>query len=166
MDMKKFMKELKGKNKQSLRKEMKDLQDRQAYLRDENDSLKDEREQLRKEQIEIMSAEKKEKKDEIRLTIIESRLDTIRSDLRDNTSEYKSNSEALECYSKIFKNKDEGKSSILGTLFTGAGTGAAIWLGFKSLDKAYQSDVEGTLVNKKALDVFNRLNPLKLIHRK
>ena len=64
----------------------------------------------------------------------------------------------------VIKNKDEGKSSIWGTLFAGVGTGAAIWLGKKSLDKAYEANTEGQLVNKGPLDVFNRLNPLRLIN--
>lgn len=161
MDTKKFMASLKGKNKQKLNQELKDLQNRQAFLRKRKETLQEEREGLRDELYVAMKAE-----DDSSEKIIIKQIETIRDDIQEINSEYKMNSEALECYSKIVKNKDEGKSSLMGTLFAGVGTGAAIWLGHESLKKAYQSDIEGTLVNKKALDVFNRLNPLKLIHFK
>lgn len=161
MDMKKFMGNLKGKDKQTIRREKKDLQNRQAFLRKKKETLQEEREALREKLYAAMKA-----KDETSEKVILKQIDAIRDDIQEINAEQKINSESIECYSKVEKNSDEGKSSVLGTLFTGVGTGAAIWLGHESLKKAYQSDIEGTLVNKKSLDVFNRLNPLKLIHFK
>lgn len=153
--------ELKGKSRQTLNREQKDLQDRQALLRTRKEKLQDRREDLRDDLYKAMKAE-----NEAAQAIINKQLDEIRNDLKEINEEYKTNSDALENYSKVIKNKDEGKSSLVGTLFAGLGTGAAIWLGKKSLDKAYEADVEGTLVNKKSLDIFNKLNPLKMIHFK
>lgn len=161
MDVKKFMAEIKGKDKQTIRKEKKDLQNRQAFLRTKKDVLQEEREGLREKLYAAMKAKDKSSEE-----IILKQIEEIRNDIREINDEQKINSESIECYSKVEKNNDEGKSSMLGTLFTGIGTGAAIWLGHESLKKAYQSDVEGTLVNKKSLDIFNRLNPLKMIHFK
>lgn len=153
--------ELKGKSRQTLAKEENDLKARQAILRARKEKLQDRREDLRDDLILAM----KEKDDTLQ-AVINKQLDEIRNDLKEINEEYKVNSDALENYSKVVKNKDEGKSSLVGTLFAGLGTGAAIWLGKKSLDKAYEADVEGTLVNKKSLDIFNKLNPLKMIHFK
>lgn len=153
--------ELKRKSRQTLAKEENDLKARQAVLRARKEKLQDRREDLRDDLILAMK-----EKDETLQAVINKQLDEIRNDLREINEEYKVNSDALENYSKVVKNKDEGKSSLVGTLFAGLGTGAAIWLGKKSLDKAYEADVEGTLVNKKSLDIFNKLNPLKMIHFK
>ena len=154
----KFVKDLKKKNRQTLLREQRDLQDRQAELRNRKEMLQDRREELRDNLYATMKAKDKDSED-----LILKQLEEIRNDISEINSEYKTNSEALECYSKISKNKEEGKSSLVATLFTGVGTGAAIWLGKKSLENAYKSDTDGTLVNKKSLDVFNRLNPLKMI---
>lgn len=153
--------ELKRKSRQTLAKEENDLKTRQAVLRARKEKLQDRREDLRDDLILAMKEE-----DETLQAVINKQLDEIRNDLKEINEEYKVNSDALENYSKVVKNKDEGKSSLVGTLFAGLGTGAAIWLGKKSLDKAYEADVEGTLVNKKSLDIFNKLNPLKMIHFK
>jgi len=153
--------ELKRKSRQTLAKEENDLKARQAVLRARKEKLQDRREDLRDDLILAMK-----EKDETLQAVINKQLDEIRNDLREINEEYKVNSDALENYSKVVKNKDEGKSSLVGTLFAGLGTGAAIWLGKKSLDRAYEADVEGTLVNKKSLDIFNKLNPLKMIHFK
>lgn len=158
-DNRTLMDRLKSLNRQTLEKEQKDLQDRQAYLRKKKETLQERREDLRDTLYKAMAA-----KDETTRSLADKQLDELRNDIQEINSEYKTNSEALEKYSMVIKNKDEGKSSIWGTLFAGVGTGAAIWLGKKSLDKAYEANVEGQLVNKGPLDVFNRLNPLRLIN--
>jgi hypothetical protein len=76
------------------------------------------------------------------------------------------NAEVLEIYSKVLKNDKEGKSTSVGAA-VGAVTGlGALGLGWLSLKKAYQSDIDGSMVNKKVLDVFNRLNPLRILGKK
>lgn len=150
--------EIKKKNKQTLLNEEADLKRRQATLRMRKDALQERKEDL---QTDLYAAAKSGNKESEELILKE--LTEIREDIKEINTEYKLNSEALKSYSDVTKNKDEGKSSLVGTLFAGLGTGAAIWLGRESLKRAYASDVEGTLVNKKSLDIFNRLNPLKLI---
>lgn len=157
----KLMKRLRREKRQTLEREKKDLQDRQAYLRSKKEALVEEREGLRESLYATMKAG-----DESSERIILKQLEDNRNDIADINAEFKTNGEVLECYSKVLKNAAEGKSSLLGAAFTGLGTGAAIWLGHESLKKAYQSDVDGTLVNKKSLAVFDKLNPLRLINAK
>lgn len=153
-----FLKKLKHKKRQTLRKEEADLQERQATLRQKREDLSAKREDIRDALIQCIT----DKNDDAR-KILDKQLDDIRNDLKEINEEYKSNSEALKCYSEVLRNKGERNSSILGTIFMGVGTGAAVWLGKSSLDKAYEANTEGNLVNKGPLDFFNKLNPLKMI---
>lgn len=153
MDTKKFIKDLRKKRKQTVRRERTDLQNRQAEIRARKERLQERREDLRDE---LAAANEANKQDVI------NRLNEIKSDIDEINSEYKQNVEALECYSKVLKNDKEGNSSLLKVLVTGIGTGFAIKLGKDSLDMAYRADEEGLMVNKKCLDVFNKLNPLRM----
>lgn len=157
----KLMKDLKKKNRQTLGKERKDLQDRQAFLRSKIETLQARKDEL----IDNLIVAGKAGDDKTR-EIIQVEIDLIRKDITELSNEHKNNGEVLECYSKAGKNDKDARTGLLGTLFAGGGTVAAIVLGRESLKRAYQSDMEGTLVNKKCLDVFNRLNPLKLINFK
>lgn len=156
-----LMKELRKKNRQTLGKERKDLQDRQAFIRSKIETLQTRKDGLIDNLIAAGKAGDDKTKD-----LIQTEIDLIRKEITELSTEHKNNGETLECYSKIDKNGKDAKNGLLGTLFAGGGTVAAIILGRESLKRAYQSDMEGTLVNKKCLDVFNRLNPLKLINFK
>ena len=157
MNSEKFMEEAADKKRQTIEAEKSELQFRQSALRKKKDVLQERRDALRLNLYEV----KPEDKDQIRLLSIQ--LNEIEKDLKEINDEYKLNSESLELYSRVLKNRDDTRTGMLGTLFTGIGTGAAIILGRESLKRAYDSDVKGTLVNKKSLDVFNRLNPLRMI---
>lgn len=145
-------------NRQTLGREERDLKDRQAMLRRKKDALQDRKEDLRADLYKAIKAG-----DSTTEKVIRAELDEIKEDIREINTELKVNSDGLESCSKIVKNKDEGMSSKLGALFMGLGTGAGIWLGKKSLEKAYGADESGQLVNKRTLEVFNRLNPIKMI---
>lgn len=157
----KLMNELRKKNRQSLGKERKDLQDRQAFIRNKIETLQARKDGLIDSLITAGKAGDTETRE-----LIQTEIELIRKDIQELSTEHKNNGEVLECYSKIDKNGKETRNGLLGTLFAGGGTIAAIVLGKESLKRAYQSDMEGTLVNKKCLDVFNRLNPLKMINFK
>ena len=157
---KKIGDEVMKKNKQTLSKEKQDLQNRQEILRVRKEALLDERKSLRRD---LYAAKKSKKEDDIEL--IQMQLDDIETDIKDINFEYKMNSECLDCYEKVSKSKSEGRGSALSTVFGGIATAATIALGAESLRKAYKSDEEGTLVNKKTLDVFNRINPLRILDK-
>jgi len=156
--MAKPIEDLKKKSRQTLENERKDLQDRQALLREKRDTLWEARNGLRKAYYAACEAKNDSSK-----AILEKELEDIKNDIAEIDKEYQTNSVSLESYSKVAKNRKEGTGILLGTLFTGLGTGAAIILGKKSLDRAFDADVNCNLVNKKVLDVFWKLNPLSLI---
>lgn len=93
-------------------------------------------------------------------TIVEltkSQITRINEEIERITKEYKENYQALEIYSKILKNDKEGTASTIGSI-VGAATGATgIYLGVKSLTKAYETDTEGKMKNKGVLDIFNKI---------
>lgn len=161
MDTKKLMKKLERKPKQTLRQERQELQDNQKILRVKKAELEARKAQL----LENLDLAKKAKKaDEV--TYLESVIKMTKDDISEVSESYMKNAEVLEVYSKVLKNDKEGKSSIVGAT-VGAVTGlGALGLGWLSLKKAYQSDLDGSMVNKKALDVFNRLNPLRILGKK
>lgn len=152
---------LKKKNRQTLEAERKDLQDRQAFLRVSRDELKDSRKKLRETYYAACKANDSTTKE-----VLEKELKDIKEDIAEIDKEYQTNSTSLELYSKVLKNRKEGNGLLLGTLFTGLGTAAAIILGKKSLDLAYETDTTGGLVNKKVIEVFKNLNPLAMIQKK
>ena len=80
--------------------------------------------------------------------------------------EYKKNDESLVNHTKIdnMNSERKGEKIVAGATVLSAigGLGLGVW----SLKKAYDSDQNGTLVNKKVLDVFNKINPLGWIKKK
>lgn len=154
----KVMKMLKKKNRQRLDLEFSQLQERQKELRELRETLEEQRNGLYQMRYAAMKAG-----DENTDKVLVQQISDISDHLKEVRAEHKSNGEVLELYSKVIKNKKDANSTLLSVLFGGVGTGAVIWLGKESLERAYNSDLEGTLVNKKALDVFNKLNPMKLI---
>lgn len=155
----KVMKLLKKKNRQRLDLEFSQLQERQKELRETKEALEEKRDGLYQMRYAAMKAG-----DDATDKILVQQIADITDRIKEVKSEHKSNGEVLELYSKTIKNKSDANSALLSALFGGLGTGAVIWLGKESLERAYNSDLEGTLVNKKALDVFNKLNPMRLIN--
>ena len=160
MDTKKIMKKLERKPKQTLKMERQELQDQQAVLRVHRSELERRRTELKND----LDAAKKAKQNDT-VILLESQIKSIEEDISKISDSYMKNAEVLEIYSKVLKNDKEGKSTSVGAA-VGAITGlGALGLGWLSLKKAYQSDIDGSMVNKKVLDVFNRLNPLRLIKK-
>ena len=154
----KVMKMLRKKNRQRLDLEFGQLQERQKELRELRETLEEKRDGLYQMRYAAMKAG-----DDATDKVLVQQISDIGDRIKEVKSEHKSNGEVLELYSKVIKNKKDANSTLLSVLFGGLGTGAVIWLGKESLERAYNSDLEGTLINKKALDVFNKLNPMKLI---
>ena len=143
-----------------------DYESRITMLRQKIEDIKDKNSNEYKElKEELRDAQLKVSKSETRIELINQQIEDINNDLKEIDSEYKTTLQALDSYSKDDKNRGDKHCNILGTLFAGAGTGAAIWLGKKSLDKAYEANVEGKLVNKGPLEFLNKLNPLSLIKK-
>lgn len=160
MDTKKIMKRLEKKPKQTLKMERQELQDQQAVLRVHRSELERRRAELKNN---LDTARKAKQNDTV--ILLESQIKSIEEDTSKISDSYMKNAEVLEIYSKVLKNDKEGKSTSVGAA-VGAVTGlGALGLGWLSLKKAYQSDIDGSMVNKKVLDVFNRLNPLRLIKK-
>ena len=160
MDTKKIMKKLERKPKQTLKMERQELQDQQAVLRVRRSELERRRVELKAD----LDAAKKAKQND-NVILLEGQIKSIEDDISKISDSYMKNAEVLEIYSKVLKNDKEGKATGVGAA-VGAITGlGALGLGWLSLKKAYQSDIDGSMVNKKVLDVFNRLNPLRLIKK-
>ena len=161
MDTKKIMKKLERKPKQTLRMERQELQDQQAVLRVRKGALDIRRTELKND----LDAAKKAKQSD-NVILLESQIKSVEEDISKISDSYMRNAEVLEIYSKVLKNDKEGKATGVGAA-VGAVTGlGALGLGWLSLKKAYQSDLDGSMVNKKVLDVFNRLNPLRILGKK
>lgn len=160
MDTKKIMKKLERKPKQTLKMERQELQDQQAVLRVRQRELDRRRVELKAD----LDTVKKAKQND-NVILLEGQIKSIEDDISKISDSYMKNAAVLEIYSKVLKNDKEGKATGVGAA-VGAVTGlGALGLGWLSLKKAYQSDIDGSMVNKKVLDVFNRLNPLRLIKK-
>ena len=158
---KKFMKMLEKKPKQTLKMERQELQDQQAVLRVHRSELERRRAELKSD----LDVAKKAKQGDT-VILLEGQIKSVEEDISKISDSYMRNAEVLEIYSKVLKNDKEGKSTSVGAA-VGAVTGlGALGLGWLSLKKAYQSDIDGSMVNKKVLDVFNRLNPLRILGKK
>lgn len=158
---KKIMKMLEKKPKQTLKMERQELQDSQAVLRVSQRELDRRLSELKGD----LDAARKAKQNDTVL-LLESQIKSIEDDISKISDSYRKNAEVLEIYSKVLKNDKEGKATGVGAA-VGAVTGlGALVLGGLSLKKAYQSDLDGSMVNKKVLDVFNRLNPLRILGKK
>ena len=155
------LRKLKKKSKRTLRMERQELQIEQEKIRQTRYSLEKRSDKL----IEALIAAVKDKNNE-GVEVLENEIQVIKNEIKELEAKYKTNAEALELYSKVIKNDKEGTSSTIGSA-VGAVTGlGALGLGALSLRKAYDSDMNGTLVNKKVLDVFNKINPMNFLNRK
>lgn len=154
----KLLKKLKRKKQHTLKQERDDLQGRQAILRKRRDKLIEERETLRELLYKAMEA-----KDDATKELLLKQISDIKDDISEINSEGEANAKMLECYSKVVRDNREGRSSMFSSFWIAFGTISATLLGKESLDRAYKANEEGWLVNKGPLDVFNRLNPTKIL---
>lgn len=156
MDTQKLEKNLSKKSKRTLRKERQGLLDRQESLSKKKDMLWEQRELLRDDYMIACKA-----KDEDTKKVILDQLEIIRGEITDINKEYKENSEALDCYGKVIKGRDEGNAALI-TAGAGLATGfGGLFLGWKSLSKAYKMDVDGDMRNKRTYEIFERINPFR-----
>lgn len=158
---KRELRKLRKKSRRTLRLERQELQDEQENIRNSRHRLETRSDKL----VEALIAAVKDKNDE-GVEVIKNEINVIKNEIKELEAKYKTNAEALELYSRVIKNDKEGTSSTIGAT-VGAVTGlGALGLGAFSLKKAYDSDTNGTLVNKKVLDVFNRINPMNFLSKK
>lgn len=155
----KIMKLMRKKKMEALKEEFNQLNTEQKELRAEEKEL----EELRSELYVKLYAAMKVGGMEDEEKLLNKQIADITARIKEIDARHKANGEVIELYSRVEKNKREAGSSILGTIFGGLGTGGVIWLANKSLNKAYEYEQEGLMVNKKSLDVFNKLNPMRLI---
>lgn len=158
MDTKKIMKKLQKKPKQTLKMERQELQDSQAVLRVRQRELDRRLAELKDD---LDAARKAKQNDNV--ILLESQIKTIEEDISKISDSYRKNAEVLEIYSKVLKNDKEGKATGVGAAVSAITGLGALVLGGLSLKKAYQSDIDGTMKNKGVLDVFNRLNTLRIL---
>lgn len=147
--------------KSALKRERKALEERQEYLREKYQFLLEAyAKKLSQYDDEVA---KGEEADEATKTTIKQKLVTIKKLKEEIESEYDSNFDRIEQISKIVKNDDDRFDTNATTAVSALCSVGAVGLGVWTAKKAYESDTEGTLVNKKTLDVLNRLNPLKIL---
>ena len=152
---------LKRKPKWKLKEERSELQEQQKVLRMKTEAFSQRLIELKDDMIAALKANDGEA-----ITLLENQIDTIEKRIESYDKRYKTNAEILEIYSKVVKNDKEGNSS---TANTAAGWITAIGglaLGAIGLKKAYDSDVEGSLTNKKTLDWIQRLPIFRNFGRK
>lgn len=161
MDTQKLQKKLSRKNKRTLKKERQTLLERQETISKKKDVLWEQREMLRDDYLIACKA-----KDEDSKKVILDQLEVIRGEITDINKEYKENSEAIDCYAKELKSRDEGSAALI-TAGAGLATGiGGLFLGWKSLSKAYKMDVDGDMRNKRTYEIFERINPFKFFMNK
>lgn len=147
-----MMKKLRRKPQWKLQEERNELQLEQRNLRTETGILKARLDELRDNRTKALNAN-----DESSLAVTDNLIEFVETKISENDKRYKTNAEALEIYSKVVKNDKEGKSLLRNSLI-GAATGlGGLALAAIGLKKAYQSDMEGTLVNKKTLEWASKL---------
>lgn len=147
-----MMKKLRRKPQWKLQEERDELQLEQRQLRTETGILKARLNELRDNRTKASQAN-----DESSLAVTDNLIEFVETKISENDKRYKTNAEVLEIYSKVVKNDKEGKSLLRNSLI-GAATGlGGLALAAIGLKKAYQSDLEGTLVNKKTLEWVSKL---------
>lgn len=142
---KEFLKRLRKKKKSLLVKEQEALYLEQEALREERAALDEKFRELTAELVTEPGDEDKQKKTAAEIAKILEAIKRIDERLRSNT-------EMLECYSRILKNDREGraaKTSANWGVITGLG---GMLLGLIGLAGAFNSDNQNTLVNRHTLD--------------
>ena len=151
-DDKKLIRKLKRRPRYTLRRERNELQLVQKDLRERKAELDS---QLRMATATMVAA--MDAKNDAIVELSKKQIERINTEIERIVKEYKENSQILEIYSKILKNDKEGNASTIGSI-VGAATGATgIYLGIRSLTKAYETDTEGKMKNRGVLDIFNKV---------
>jgi len=154
-------KTLKRKPKWKLKEERTELQEIQKVLRTETCELEKHLDRLKSDEIAAFKAN-----DTTSISVLEAQIEMVEKAITEKDKRYKMNADILEVYSKVSKNDKEGDgasvSSAIGAI-TGLG---GLALGFIGLKKAYNSDLEGSLVNKKTLDWVQRLPIFRVFGKK
>lgn len=143
----KLIGKFKRKPKWELKEERRDLQLDQKKLRGDLKELEGLLKTLKDEEINALKANDSEK-----ITIVEHRIEMTEKSIARIKADYKENYDAIEAYSRALKNDREGESSRRNSWFGALSSIAGAALAAVGLKKAYNSDIEGTLVNKKTLD--------------
>lgn len=152
---------LKRKPKWKLKEERDELQMEQKLLRK---SLKDYEERLNDLKSDEIIALKGNNSGAI--AVLDQQIKNTERKIEKAKADYKNNAEVLEVYSKVLKNDREGKASSRNSWFGALSSVAGIGLAAFGLKKAYDSDQEGTLVNKKTLDWVRNLPIIRSFGRK
>lgn len=142
-----LLSKLKRKPKWKLKEERDELQMEQKLLRQRLKEFEDNLSSLKDDQIAALKAN-----DATTIAVLDHKIDATEKKIVRIKADYKDNADVLEVYSKVLKNDREGKASSRNSLFGALSTVTGIGLAWVGLKKAYDSDQEGTLVNKKTLD--------------
>ena len=152
---------LKRKPKWKLKEERDDLQMEQKLIRQAVKEFEANVDKLKDDEIIALKGN-----DSTAITVIDRQIETTEKLIEKYKANYKNNAEVLEVYSKVLKNDREGKASSRNSWFGALSSVAGVGLAAFGLKKAYTSDQEGTLVNKKTLDWIKGLPIIRNFGRK
>ena len=152
---------LKRKPKWKLKEERDDLQMEQKLIRQAINEFEANVDKLKDDEIIALKGN-----DSTAITVIDRQIETTEKLIEKYKANYKNNAEVLEVYSKVLKNDREGKASSRNSWFGALSSVAGVGLAAFGLKKAYTSDQEGTLVNKKTLDWIKGLPIIRNFGRK
>lgn len=152
---------LKRKPKWKLKEERDDLQMEQKLIRQAIKEFEANVDKLKDDEIIALKGN-----DSTAITVIDRQIETTEKLIEKYKANYKNNAEVLEVYSKVLKNDREGKASSRNSWFGALSSVAGVGLAAFGLKKAYTSDQEGTLVNKKTLDWIKGLPIIRNFGRK
>jgi len=146
------------KQRNSLRKERKAIENRQEYLREKLRRLR--------EYYDMDSANYEkalEAGNDTACSMLENSMKHL-SDMIDKAeAEYDGNFDRISTMSQVQKCDNEKHNNTAGTILAwGTGLATTILAGI-ALGDAYRTDQEGTLVNKRTFDEYRRLNPLNML---
>ena len=142
-----LLSKLKRKPKWKLREERDDLQMEQKLLRQNQKELEANLSALKDAQIVALKSN-----DSGSIAVLDRKIELAEKQIARIKGDYKDNADVLDVYSRVLKNDREGKAASRNSWFGALSSVAGVGLAAFGLKKAYDSDQEGTLVNKKTLD--------------
>ncbi len=138
--------------KWELKQEVKELEKQQKSIRQETEELLRSLDKLHDDEKQAIK-----NNDSTKIALISAKIEEVKEKIDRNDKRYANNTTSLENFSKTRKNDAERECSKLNSLI-GAITGlGSLTLGGIGLKMAYDSDMEGALVNKKTLDWVAKL---------
>ena len=152
---------LKKKPKWKLKEERDDLQMEQKLIRQRIKVLEEDLSKLKDDYIVALKGT-----DGGAIAVLENKIEITEKKIDKHKADYKNNADVLEVYSKVLKNDREGKASSRNSWFGAISSVAGVGLAAFGLKKAYDSDQEGTLVNKKTLDWIKGLPIIRSFGKK